>query len=64
MVTSEDLETLRRWVDFGGAWEVAHREPGQVTLSLLRCDGAEEVSRMVSRDPEVLRYTQGRERSS
>jgi|tagenome__1003787_1003787.scaffolds.fasta_scaffold20705351_2 hypothetical protein len=63
-MTSEDLETLRRWEDFGGAWEVAHRTTGQVTLSLLRCDGGEEVIRMVSQDPEVLHYTQGRERSS
>lgn len=63
-MTSDDLETLSRWEDFGGVWEVAHREPGEVTVSLLRCDGGEEVSRMVSCDPEVLRYTQQRERSS
>ena len=55
---------LQRWQDSGAVWEVISRKAGGVTVALLRCDGGEEVSRMVSRDPEVLRYTQGRERGS
>jgi hypothetical protein len=52
----DDLETLRRWEDFGAVWEVVHRTGGQVTLSLLRCDGGEEVGRLVSDDPAVLAH--------
>ena len=50
----DDLETLQRWEEFGAVWEVVHRTAGQVTLSLRRCDGGEEVSRLVSDDPAVL----------
>ena len=52
----DDLETLQRWEDFGATWEVVHRTPGQVTISLRRCDGGEEVGRLVSDDPELLAF--------
>jgi hypothetical protein len=56
----DDLETVQRWEEFGAAWEVVHRTPDQVTLSLLRCDGGEEVSRLVSSDPALLAHIDGR----
>lgn len=56
----DDLETLRRWEEFGAVWEVAHRTPDQVTLSLRTCDGGEEVSRLVSTDPELLEHVDRR----
>jgi hypothetical protein len=52
----DDLGTLRRWEEFGAVWEVVHRTADQVTLSLRRCDGGEEVGRLVSDDPAVLAH--------
>ena len=57
-----DLETLRRWEEFGAVWEVVHRTADQVTISMRRCDGGEEVSRLVTRDAAVLALVE--ERSS
>ena len=56
----DDLETLQRWEEFGATWEVVHRTADRVTLSLLRCDGGEEVSRLVSDDPAVLAHVDQR----
>ena len=56
----DDLETLQRWEEFGAVWEVVHRAGDQVTISLCRCDGGEEVSRLVSSDPAVLAHVEGR----
>lgn len=52
----DDLDTILRWEQFGAVWEVVHRAPDQVTLSLRRCDGGEEVSRLVSTDPALLAH--------
>lgn len=52
----DDLETVQRWEEFGAVWEVVHRTDGQVTISLCRCDGGEEVSRLVSSDPRLLAF--------
>lgn len=55
--TGEDpVAVLRRWEDFGATWEVVHRSGGQLTVSLRRCDGGEEVSRLVSADPTLAAY--------
>ena len=53
------VEVLRRWETFGGVWEVVQRTPDQVVISLRRCDGGEEVSRLVSEDPEVRAFVDG-----
>ena len=50
------MEVLRRWTEFGAVWEVVHRTDHQATVSLRRCDGGEEVSRLVSSDPALLDY--------
>lgn len=60
----DDLETLRRWEEFGAVWEVVHRTPEAVTISLRRCDGGEEVSRLVSSDPAVLAHVESRSSGS
>jgi hypothetical protein len=54
------VEALRRWQDFGAVWRVLERDARQVTIGLFRCDGGEEVSRLVSGDPEVLAFLDGR----
>ena len=56
----DDLETLQRWEDFDATWEVLHRTSDHVTLSLRRCDGGEEVSRLVTSDPAVLAHVDRR----
>ena len=50
----DDLERLRRWEDSGAQWSVAALRADSVTISMLRCDGGEEVDRFVSSDPRVL----------
>jgi hypothetical protein len=54
MVDDDPVEVLRRWEDFGAVWQVVHRTAEQATVSLRRCDGGEEVSRLVSGDPRLL----------
>ena len=52
----DPVEMLRRWTEFGAAWEVVQRTPEQAVVALLRCDGGEEVGRLVSQDPLLLAY--------
>jgi hypothetical protein len=52
--------TLRRWEEFGGVWRVVLRDTSQVTVSLCRCDGGEEVERLTSDDPALLAYLDAR----
>jgi hypothetical protein len=61
MAPSDDpVETLRRWEAFGATWQVVHSTPEQVTVSLCRCDGGEEVERLVSSDPALRAYVESR----
>ncbi|MEU6827327.1 hypothetical protein ABZ894_01625 [Nocardia beijingensis] len=55
-MTDDPIETLRRWTDSGGIWRVAGRRSGSVTVALYQCTGGEEVDRLVSSDPELIRY--------
>ena len=54
------VETLRRWEEFGGVWWVTFRSGSQVTLSLCRCDGGEEVERLAFDDPELAGWLDAR----
>ncbi|HET6561595.1 MAG TPA: hypothetical protein VFG72_06950 [Marmoricola sp.] len=54
----DPVETLRRWTEFGATWEVVHSTSEQVTVSLRRCDGGEEVERLVSNDPRLREYVE------
>ncbi|MGC0142259.1 MULTISPECIES: hypothetical protein [unclassified Pseudactinotalea] len=53
---SHDLAVLRRWENAGGDWEVVARGETSVRIALCRCDGGEEVERITSTDPALLRY--------
>jgi hypothetical protein len=55
-MTDDPVATLRRWTDSGGVWRVAGRRPGSVTVALYQCTGGEEVDRLVSADPALIRY--------
>ncbi|WMY76938.1 hypothetical protein [Citricoccus sp. I39-566] len=58
-----DLQRLLRWEDAGGTWSVAARHTvgsggagEEVTLSLLTCDGGEEMDVLTTQDPAVLQH--------
>ncbi|MBF6465967.1 hypothetical protein IU427_12360 [Nocardia beijingensis] len=55
-MTDDPVAVLRRWADSGGIWRVAGRRSGSVTVVLYQCTGGEEVDRLTSSDPELLRY--------
>ncbi|WP_228001004.1 hypothetical protein [Nocardia australiensis] len=50
------VAVLRRWQDSGAVWWVIGRHPGQVTVGLFQCTGGEEVDRITSADPALLRF--------
>lgn len=54
------LDDLHRWEDFGGTWEVVARQGDVRVVSLLRCDGGEEVSRMTSDEAALRGYVDPR----
>lgn len=58
------VATLERWEDAGAHWEVVHRSVRDVTISMCRCDGGEELDRFTSDAPEVLDFLAGRSSSS
>lgn len=58
-----DVEQLRRWEDSGALWRVLSRDAHRVTIGLFSCDGGEEVHRLTSADPALLRFVAGRDRS-
>lgn len=63
-MTRDHVEELRRWEDTGAHWQVVARRPGELTISLLRCDGGEEVDRFRSSDPALLAYVGTRDGSA
>lgn len=52
----ESLAILQRWQDAGGVWCVLARVRDQVTIGLYTCTGGEEVDRLTSRSPQLLRF--------
>jgi hypothetical protein len=57
------IDTLLRWEARGAVWRVTSRTSSQVTVSLLSCDGGEEVDTIVSADPHLFRFTAERSAS-
>ncbi len=53
---TDPVDALVRWVEFGGTWRELSRTADGVTLSLRRCDGGEEQSRITSADPRLLTW--------
>lgn len=53
---SGPLDELARWEGFGGTWALRELDAEGAVVSLCRCDGGEEVSRIVSADPAFLRW--------
>jgi hypothetical protein len=64
MDADDPVDALRRWEEFGAVWQVVHRVGDEVTVSLCRCDGGEEVSRIVSSDPLLLAFLDERDAST
>ncbi|RIJ76938.1 hypothetical protein D1871_09835 [Nakamurella silvestris] len=58
--SSDPVAVLERWERFGATWRVVERTSGSVTISLCRCDGGEEVQRLRSHSPALLRWLAGR----
>jgi hypothetical protein len=63
MSEPNDVEQLRRWEDSGAVWRVLSRDARRVTVGLFTCDGGEEVHRLTSEDPALLRFVAGRDSS-
>lgn len=57
-----DLERLLRWEESGGGWRVAGVGRGHLTLSLVTCDGGEEMGVLSTADPRVLEHVGQRRR--
>jgi hypothetical protein len=53
---SDPVAALQRWADAGAVWRVVDRRRDSVTVALNRCDGGEEVDRISSTDPQLLRF--------
>lgn len=53
---SADLDALLRWEHAGGNWHLVAQGEASVRIALCTCDGGEEVERVTSRDPELMRY--------
>ena len=58
-VNDDPVAVLQRWEDAGALWQVIERRGGSVTVALLRCDGGEEVDRVISSDPRLVEFLRG-----
>ena len=54
---------LRRWEEAGGLWRVLARDAATVTVGLYRCDGGEEVDRIVTDERPLTHFLAGRSSS-
>ena len=52
----DPVAVLRRWEDSGAVWRVLARDADGLTITLLTCDGGEEVGRVRSGDPDLLAF--------
>ena len=65
MEPDADVEAaLRRWEDAGGLWTVLARDAGTITVGLYRCDGGEEVDRIVTDELPLTQFLAGRSSSA
>lgn len=61
--TSSAVDVLLRWQAAGSVWRVIGGGTGSLTIGLYRCDGGEEVDRLVSTDDRLVEWL-GDRRSS
>ncbi|MBF6081913.1 hypothetical protein IU485_11145 [Nocardia cyriacigeorgica] len=59
----DPVAVLRRWHDSGAIWRVTARRSDSVTITFYPCTGGEELDRLTSSDPALLRYVAGRDSS-
>jgi hypothetical protein len=52
----DPVEQLRRWEDSGAVWRVIVRTESDVVIALLTCTAGEEVGRLRSSDPDLMRF--------
>ncbi|MEV6062220.1 hypothetical protein AB0L62_19630 [Nocardia asteroides] len=55
-MSTDPVETLRRWQDSGASWRVLARRADAVTVGLFECTGGQEVDRFTSTDPALLQF--------
>jgi len=60
-VARTPLQELERWESFGGTWALRELTDDGAIVSLCRCDGGEEVSRIVSSDPAFISWASEQE---
>ena len=60
---ADPIAVLRRWEDAGGHWRVLARDAGTITVGLYRCDGGEEVDRIITDQPPLAQFLNGRSSS-
>ncbi len=60
---SGPVDILRRWEESGAVWRVASDTSAGLTIVLMRCDGGEEVDRLVSEDPDLVAFVADRSSS-
>ena len=54
---------LRRWESSGALWRVLSRHDDALEVGLFTCDGGEEMDRLTSEDPALLRFVDDRDSS-
>lgn len=55
-MNSDPVDELRRWSDSGAIWRLISRRGDTLVIGLFRCDGGEEVERIVSDDPRLRTF--------
>jgi hypothetical protein len=58
--SDDPVGQLRRWEDSGAVWRVIARTGSEVVVALLTCTAGEEVGRLRSSDPDLMRFVGSR----
>ena len=53
---TDDLEQLQRWETSGGHWRVLSDNGTTLTISMVTCDGGEEMAQLVSTEAALREY--------
>ena len=54
------VRILRRWQESGAIWNVVARTASWLEISLITCDGGEEMERLRSADPDLMAFVGAR----